>query len=129
MAPGEQDVQLDEVDRRLVEALRADGRASVNDLAAQISVSTPGFFVYFNTGLNLPRLVYSADLSDNTADLAVLARLTNLMARVDPLSVSGGGSNVSSSRCAWIASRTVWCSKRLPVSPGMSDCSIAKSMT
>ncbi|HVM06607.1 MAG TPA: Lrp/AsnC family transcriptional regulator [Acidimicrobiales bacterium] len=39
MAPGEQDVQLDEVDRRLVRALRADGRASVNELAARVSVS------------------------------------------------------------------------------------------
>jgi DNA-binding Lrp family transcriptional regulator len=38
MAPGEQDVQLDEVDRRLVRALRADGRASVNELAARVSV-------------------------------------------------------------------------------------------
>lgn len=39
MAPAEQDVQLDDVDRRLVRALRADGRASVNQLAAQVSVS------------------------------------------------------------------------------------------
>ena len=33
----------------------------------------PGFFIYFNSGLDLPRLVYSTDLSDNTADLKVLA--------------------------------------------------------
>ncbi|HVM02178.1 MAG TPA: Lrp/AsnC family transcriptional regulator [Acidimicrobiales bacterium] len=39
MGPGAQDVQLDEVDRRLVAALRADGRASVNELAARVSVS------------------------------------------------------------------------------------------
>lgn len=39
MGPGAQDVQLDEVDRRLVAALRADGRASVNQLAARVSVS------------------------------------------------------------------------------------------
>lgn len=35
----EQDVRLDDVDRRLVAALRADGRASVNELAAVVSVS------------------------------------------------------------------------------------------
>lgn len=39
MAADQQDVQLDAVDRRLVEALRADGRASVNELAARVSVS------------------------------------------------------------------------------------------
>lgn len=39
MARTEQDVQLDEVDRRLVRALQADGRASVNELAARVSVS------------------------------------------------------------------------------------------
>ena len=36
---GEQNVRLDAVDHRLVAALRADGRASVSDLAAQVSVS------------------------------------------------------------------------------------------
>ena len=39
MGSDQQDVQLDAVDRRLVEALRADGRASVNELAARVSVS------------------------------------------------------------------------------------------
>jgi hypothetical protein len=47
-------------------------------IAEQLATSGPGFFVYFNTGLDLPRLVFSTDLSDNTADLAILARLTNL---------------------------------------------------
>lgn len=35
----EQNVRLDAVDHRLVAALRVDGRASVNELAARISVS------------------------------------------------------------------------------------------
>jgi DNA-binding Lrp family transcriptional regulator len=35
----EQIVQLDAVDRRVVEALRADGRMSVNELAAKVNVS------------------------------------------------------------------------------------------
>jgi hypothetical protein len=44
------------------------------------SVSTPGagFFVYFNSGLDLPRLVYSTDLDSAEADLKILARFSNL---------------------------------------------------
>lgn len=56
--------------------LGAGGAADL--IAAQITTSAPGFFVYFNSGLDLPRLVYSTDLSDNTADLKILYRLTNL---------------------------------------------------
>jgi hypothetical protein len=48
-------------------------------IAQQLTESAPGFFVYFNSGLNLPRLVYSTDLSDETADLRVLAAMTNLV--------------------------------------------------
>jgi PEP-CTERM motif len=47
-------------------------------IAAQITSPGAGFFIYFNSGLDLPRLVYSTDLNDNTADLKVLARMTNL---------------------------------------------------
>jgi hypothetical protein len=47
-------------------------------IADQITSSGAGFFIYFNSGLDLPRLVYSTDLSDSTADLKILARLTNL---------------------------------------------------
>ena len=47
-------------------------------IAEQITEPGPGFFIYFNSGLNLPRLVYSIDLSEPTADLKVLARLTSL---------------------------------------------------
>jgi hypothetical protein len=47
-------------------------------IAAQITTPGPGFFVYFNSGLDLPRLVYSTDLNDNTADLKILFRLGNL---------------------------------------------------
>ena len=46
-------------------------------IAAQITQPGPGFFIYFNSGLNLPRLVFSTDLSENTSDLKVLARLTD----------------------------------------------------
>lgn len=55
------------------------GAGNAADLiAGQIHTSGPGFFIYFNQGLDLPRLVYSTDLSDNTADLKVLARMLNL---------------------------------------------------
>src|SRR5262249_51532542 len=56
----------------------AAGNAA-NLIAAQVTTSGPGFFIYFNQGLNTPRLVFSTDLSDNTADLKILARMTNLI--------------------------------------------------
>lgn len=52
--------------------------SAANLIASQITVPTPGFFIYFNQGLDLPRLVYSTDLNDNTSDLKILFRLTNL---------------------------------------------------
>jgi len=62
----------------------AAGNAA-NLIAAQITSPGPGFFVYFNSGLDLPRLVYSTDLSDSTADLKILARITNLAGQSDAL--------------------------------------------
>ena len=57
----------------------AFGAGSAADLLAeQITTPGAGLFVYFNSGLNLARLVYSADLSDSSADLKILARMTNL---------------------------------------------------
>ncbi len=55
----------------------AAGNAA-NLIAAQITSPGAGFFIYFNSGLDLPRLVYSTDLDDNTADLKILFRMTNL---------------------------------------------------
>jgi len=54
---------------------------AANLIAAQITAPGAGFFIYFNSNLNLPRLVYSTDLDDNQADLKILARLTNLSAQ------------------------------------------------
>ncbi len=51
---------------------------AANLIAAQMTSSAPGFFIYFNTNLQLARLVYSSDLGDETSDLAVLARFTNI---------------------------------------------------
>lgn len=51
---------------------------AANLIADRITAPGAGFFIYFNDQLNVPRLVYSTDLSDSQADLKVLARLTNL---------------------------------------------------
>jgi hypothetical protein len=55
----------------------AAGNAA-NLIAGQLTTPRPGFFIYFNQGLDLPRLVFSTNLDDNTADLKILARMTNL---------------------------------------------------
>jgi hypothetical protein len=49
--------------------------AAANLIAGAITESGAGFFVYFNSALNVNRLVFSADLSVPTADLAILARI------------------------------------------------------
>jgi len=55
------------------------GAGNAADLIAnQITTPGPGFFIYFNQSLDLPRLVYSTDLSDSNADLRILARMLNL---------------------------------------------------
>lgn len=52
--------------------------AAASAIAATITSPGPGFFIYFNTNQDLPRLVYSTDLSDPDADLAILGRFPNL---------------------------------------------------
>jgi hypothetical protein len=47
-------------------------------IASRITTDSPGFFIYFNQALNLPRLVYSTDLGSSDADLKILARMLNL---------------------------------------------------
>lgn len=47
-------------------------------IAGRITDPGPGFFVYFNQSLDLARFVFSTDLSSNTADLKILARMLNL---------------------------------------------------
>jgi hypothetical protein len=55
------------------------GAGQAADLIAnQITTPGAGFFIYFNQGLDLPRLVFSPNLDDNTSDLKVLARMINL---------------------------------------------------
>ena len=52
--------------------------AAATQIASLTDVSRAGFFVYFNTTLDVNRLVYSSDLSDANADLNVLSRHTDL---------------------------------------------------
>ena len=47
-------------------------------LGNQITSSEPGFFIYFNSGSNVPGLVFSRDIGDSDADLAILSRFDNL---------------------------------------------------
>jgi hypothetical protein len=51
---------------------------AANLIAAQVTSDGAGVFIYFNSGLDLARLVYSTNLNENTADLKILARMTNL---------------------------------------------------
>lgn len=50
---------------------------AANLIAEQTETDGAGFFMYFNSNLNLNRLVYSANLNDNTADLKILARIVS----------------------------------------------------
>jgi hypothetical protein len=55
------------------------GAGNAADLiASRVTTPGPGFFIYFNQSLDLPRLVYSTDLSSSSADLKILARILNL---------------------------------------------------
>ena len=47
-------------------------------IASKVTASGPGLFIYFNQSLDLPRLVFSEDLSSSQADLKILARMINL---------------------------------------------------
>jgi hypothetical protein len=51
---------------------------AANLIADRVTASAPGFFIYFNSGLDLPRLVFSTDLGSDQADLKILARFTGL---------------------------------------------------
>jgi len=52
--------------------------AAANQIADLVSEDGAGFFVYFNSGLGVNRLVYSSNLNDAGADLSIIARQTDL---------------------------------------------------
>lgn len=49
---------------------------SANLIADRFTQPTAGFFLYFNSVLNLNRLVYSSDLNSPLSDLKIVARFT-----------------------------------------------------
>jgi len=66
------------------------GAGNAADLIAnRITTPGPGFFIYFNQGLDLPRLVFSTDLNDGNADLKVLARMLNLTGQTGRNAIPG----------------------------------------
>lgn len=50
---------------------------AANLIAAAVEEDGAGFFVYHNSVLGVNRLVFSTNLNSNTADLAILARITS----------------------------------------------------
>jgi hypothetical protein len=54
-----------------------NARSAARLIAGANGDSGPGFFVYFNSGLNLNRLVFSSDLSNGEAALDILFRISN----------------------------------------------------
>lgn len=67
---------------------------AANLIADAVTQDGAGFFFYFNSGLDLVRLVYSTNLSDNTADLKVLARFSNLSGATGAAAMSQIGPQV-----------------------------------
>lgn len=51
--------------------------SAANVIAANVDLDGAGFFVYWNSTLNVNRLVYSTNLNVNTADLSILARINS----------------------------------------------------
>ena len=66
---------------------------AANQIAELTSEDGAGFFVYFNSNLELNRVVYSTNLNDANADLKIISRQTNLtgadaIAALDDFSVN-----------------------------------------
>lgn len=52
---------------------------AANQIAEIVTTDGAGFFVYFNSNLQLNRLVYSENLNDATADLKIISRQDDLL--------------------------------------------------
>lgn len=52
-----------------------NARTAVQTIAANTGADRPGFFVYFNTGLSIDRLVFAANLNDPNSVLQILAAI------------------------------------------------------
>lgn len=64
-----------------------NARSAARLIGAQIQTPGPGFFVYFNSGLGVNRLVFSEDLADGEANFSVLAAINTIseQAAIDEL--------------------------------------------
>jgi hypothetical protein len=85
----------------------AAGNAA-NLIANRVTAPGAGFFIYFNQGLNTPRLVYSTDLNDNTSDLMIVARMTNLAGNPGALAGFGAANFAFAASPAGIPEPTTW---------------------
>ncbi len=77
-AGGANVIVLQTIDNDNNEATPFNAGIAADLIAQQITSDGAGFFVYYNSVLDVLRLVYSTNLNDNNADLKVLARMTNL---------------------------------------------------
>ncbi|MBA4081196.1 MAG: hypothetical protein C0496_08020, partial [Erythrobacter sp.] len=70
-----------------------NARSAATQIAGLVSEDVPGFFVYFNSGLGVNRLVFSSNLNDANAPLQIIARLTDLTgeAAIDALGEFSAG--------------------------------------
>lgn len=61
--------------------------SAANQIANLVTTDGAGFFIYFNSALNVNRLVFSSNLNDPTADLRIIARQSDLtgQAAIDAL--------------------------------------------
>jgi PEP-CTERM motif len=70
---------------------------AANVIAGRVDQDGAGFFIYYNSGLQVNRLVFSTNLNDATADLSVLARIASPSgaAAIQQLPLFGSGNFVS----------------------------------
>ncbi len=71
-------IVLQDIDDDGVAGTVFNARSAARLIGNQVTEEGDGFFVYFNSALNLNRLVYSTDLSDGEAAFTVLAALTDV---------------------------------------------------
>jgi hypothetical protein len=70
-------IVLQDVDNDNNPATAFNAGTAANLIANSLTTDGAGFFVYFNSGLSLNRLVYSTNLNASDADLKILARIVS----------------------------------------------------
>jgi hypothetical protein len=87
-------IVLTDVDNDANAATVFNAGAAASLIAANVDTDGAGFFVYWNSALGINRLVYSENLNEATADIRVLANMTNLTGQtaIDALNDFGANS-------------------------------------